>query len=253
MLVVKVAVVRHQANDDRPLFIRSDRRGVRVLELARHEDFIVRLTAAIELVELLLQTARVFGQRVRELVGDARQGLCGATPKIRPAQTRFADARAAGIGALDNRAERRQYRSVVRVFDLLVVVQAPHVVDLVVCVELRRNAVGRDAVDKRLTFRLRLQIGVTTVNFNSFFGGKRINHKQCRSANTRAPSLFNLTTLHSMLDCFCGHYSRKILVCSAVFSVVEFHILTLCCSRVGIAPNNACAFTGFACSFCPKD
>ena len=82
LLVVQVAGVGNQFEYRGLLIVALDFRGVRILELAGDQHLVVRFTAPEELVKFLLQTARIFGQRVRESVGDTGQRLCRIRPKI---------------------------------------------------------------------------------------------------------------------------------------------------------------------------
>ena len=101
LLVVQVAGVGNQFEYRGLLIVALDFRGVRILELAGDQHLIVRFTAPEELVKFLLQTARIFGQRVRESVGDTGQRLCRLRPKFGLLDARFADAHALRVGPVE--------------------------------------------------------------------------------------------------------------------------------------------------------
>ena len=81
LFVVEVAVVAHQAHNHRLLFIACYLCSVRVLELARDQNLVVRCATSVELIVLLTQAACVLGERVREAVCNAWQHLRPCLPK----------------------------------------------------------------------------------------------------------------------------------------------------------------------------
>ena len=182
LLVVQVTRVGEQFYKHGLLIVALDFRGIRILELAGDQHLVVRFSTPEELVKFLLQTARIFGQRVREPVGDTGQRLCRLRPKFGLLDARFADAHAMRVGPVDPYPERFEYRGVVGVLLLLGEVQTARAVDLVFRIEIHRNTVRRDLVDKLLARGPLLQVGVTAVNRILVFHRKAINGEQSLAA-----------------------------------------------------------------------
>ena len=212
MLVVQVTRVGEQFYKHGLLIVALDFRGIRILELAGDQHLVVRFSTPEELVKFLLQTARIFGQRVRELVSDTGQRLCRLRPKFGLLDARFADAHALRVGSVDPYPERFEYRGVVGVLLLLDKVQAARAVDLVFRIEIHRNTVRRDLVDKLLARGPLLQVGVTAVNRILVFHRKAINGKQSLRAIAGTTDLFDFTTLYRLLHGIIADDSGKIVI-----------------------------------------
>ena len=90
--------------------------------------------------------------------------------------------------------ERFEYRGVIGVFLLLGEVQAAGAVDFILRVEVHRNTIRNDLVDKLLARGLRLQIGVAAVNLVFVFHRKAIHGEQSFTAVAAALELLNPPT-----------------------------------------------------------
>ena len=108
--------------------------------------------------------------------------------------------------------ERFEYRGVIGVFLLLGEVQAAGAVDFILRVEVHRNTIRNDLVDKLLARGLRLQIGVAAVNLVFVFHRQAIHGEQSLRPIAGTADLLDSTTLYRLLYRIITDDSGKVVI-----------------------------------------